>query len=133
MDLYGIGSAVEGCAVGYFRAARHTGRTNIMINCVRAGDTVVCLKSREAEQLRKVFKEMQVNVSVVTVPPSRNAVEEYCKGYRRSIVFDHEWIEAYYIKSIQDAHLAIDSMQKDFEPEDETHMQAISRMKFQHY
>ena len=57
MDAFGIGQAMEGTALTYFRASRQTGRTTSMIESLKDGDRVVFRTAGERDRVMRLLKE----------------------------------------------------------------------------
>jgi hypothetical protein len=134
MDQYGIGTAIEGCAVNYFAVSRQTGRTTQMIESLQDGDRVVCLTDKDAAWLRRRLREFEKNIDVISVPTKDANTILYNPPSKGRTVFDHDWIEKYYAEVIQGAQKRIDSLQRESSgfgaAHIETRMMANNRGKF---
>jgi hypothetical protein len=113
MDQFGIGTAIEGCAVNYFAVSRQTGRTTQMIESLQDGDRVVCLSDEKAAWLRRRLKEFEKDINVICVPTKEPRLIFEHKTSKGRTVFDHEWIEKYYAEVIQGAQKNIDLFQRE--------------------
>lgn len=113
MDLFGIGAGITGAARIYSHSARQTGRTAAMLDAAKDGDRILCLNNKEADRLRRLLRERKLDVEVVVVPtkdPSRAFDRGTPSG--RS-VFDHSWVEQYYMEAIEQARKDIDHLQTE--------------------
>lgn len=112
MDHFGIGQAMKGMACGYFSASRGTGRTTSLIESLKDGDRVVCLTSREADRLKRLCQERRLTVELMVVDP-KNPDMVFSKGRPQGrTIFDHSWVEQYYLLAIEAAALQIDHLQR---------------------
>jgi hypothetical protein len=134
MDQYGIGTAIEGCAVNYFAVSRQTGRTTQMIESLQDGDRVVCLRDKDAAWLRRRLREFEKDIEVVSISTKEvHKIFDIAPSKGRT-VFDHDWIENYYTEVIQGAQKQIDRFQRESSgfgaAHIETRMMANNRGKF---
>jgi hypothetical protein len=134
MDQYGIGTAIEGCAVNYFAVSRQTGRTTQMIESLQDGDRVVCLRGKDAAWLKRRLREFEKDIDVICVPTKEaNLIFDNPPSKGRT-VFDHDWIEKYYTEAIQRVQDSIDLLQRESSgfgaAHIETKLMIKNRMKF---
>lgn len=114
MDHFGIGSAVKGVVLTYFQTSRGTGRTVSLVESVKDGDRVIFSNTREAERVRRLCLERGVSVDCVVVNPNnptdifRHAPSP--NGTRT--LFDHSWVEQYYMQAIEHCQKGIEELQK---------------------
>ena len=99
MDLFGIGLAIQGMTEMYFRGARGAGRTISMIESVQDGDRIIFVKGDEARRVERLLKERNKDVACITIPPSKNPMEILGTSQGRT-VFDHSWVEEFYLRAI---------------------------------
>lgn len=112
MDAFGIGQAIKGMVLTYFSASRRTGRTTSLVESLKDGDRVVCLEPNEARRLRSLSAERRVKVNVVVIDSGR-ADEVFQHGTPEGrLIFDHSWVEAYYMRAIEQATREIDHLQR---------------------
>lgn len=135
MDHFGIGQAIRGVAMIYFRSSRQTGRTLSLIESVKDGDCVCFTNSREAERVKRMCKERGVVIDTIVVNPKEpHGVFERGTAQGR-MIFDHTWIEEYYLDAIGRAEKYIDSLQEQLsgygEPHRETKRRAEEISKWQ--
>lgn len=113
MDHFGIGSAIAGAISIYLRASRGTGRTTSLIESVKDGDRIVFLASREAERVKRLCKERDVEVECIVIDPkSPQRLFERSTSQGRTI-FDHSWVEQYYLNAINVAQQDIDRLERE--------------------
>jgi hypothetical protein len=99
-DMFGIGQAIRGAALVYFTSSRGSGRTISMVESVKDGDRLVFATAKEARRVDRLCKERNVRVECVVVPPS-NPQEVMGRGTAQGrTIFDHSWIEQYYLAGI---------------------------------
>ena len=94
----------------YFQSARRTGRTSLLIESLKDGDRVVCAALPEARRLQKLADARGVNVKFTVVEPSRPELLTASTG---RTVFDHSWVEQYYMASLKQCQSDIDTMQRN--------------------
>lgn len=108
MDLFGIGPAMTGTARIYFQSARHTGRTQALIEAVKDGDRICFTSEREARRVVRLIKERGINVDyIVADPKTPDSLFQKGTGQGRTIL-DHSWVEEYFLRGIE-------NMQKDID------------------
>lgn len=112
MDLFGIGLAMAGMARTYLQASRRSGRTTMLLDSLRAGDRVCCATRSDAEYLRRKCMQRKLDIEIIHVPPEnayRLLERERSKG---RTVFDHMWVEQFYLNAIHDCQQHIDGLQE---------------------
>ena len=137
MDHFGIGQAVKGAVKVYFMSARQTGRTSSLVESLKNGDTVVFANTREEKRVRNFCKERDIKINTIVTSP-KNPSEVFGKitvGKGRTI-FDHSWVEQYYMNAIERAQSEIDHFQRETSgfgmAHIETKMQAMEMRKWPH-
>jgi hypothetical protein len=111
MDHFGIGAAMQGIARIYFQSARKTGRTTSLVQSVKRGDRIVFTDSRQAEHVLRLCMERGVTVECIVVDP-RTPELVFGRGTPRGrTLFDHVWVEQYYLNAIEQAQRDIDNLQ----------------------
>jgi len=110
MDIFGIGSAIKGCAQIYFRGAIQTGRTTNMLEHLKSGDLVIFLDVYSAYdfKLKAAGKGIIIDVLKCDVHDV-DKIWNYGKLKGR-VVFDHCWLERYYIYKIESSTRALDKV-----------------------
>lgn len=107
MDNFGIGAAITASAEIYLRSARQSGRTTRLIENLKDGDRVVFKTHKEASFFSRRIKELGLKVDCVAVPTNNlSKLYERPRSSRRTL-FDHGWLEKYYMESIQ---ISIDNL-----------------------
>ena len=100
MDFFGIGSSVKGVITVFFEAARGTGRSTVLLGSLRDGDRVVFATAREAAHFQRSATDKGLEIQCVSIDPCH---PERLLDRLRSpgrIVFDHRWLEMYYLDGI---------------------------------
>ncbi|WP_333830988.1 hypothetical protein [Pararhodobacter sp.] len=131
MDHFGIGSGVAGAARVYFHSSCRTGRTTSLVDSLKTDDRVVFLSEREGRRVQALCKERGVSIEViVSAPqsPDRLFVRGSPTGDART-VFDHGWVEQFYLDAIERARLDIDLMQTNLSGRGATHRETERRAK----
>lgn len=134
MDAFGIGAAVRSAAAIYFRSARATGRTTAMLESLKDGDRIVFIDSREAERVRRLLEGARLKVECIVVPPAEpHRLFERGTSQGRTL-FDHSWVEQYYINALDRCELEIGHFQKQLsgwgQPHIETRMKAAEMARW---
>jgi len=103
MDFFGIGAAIKGAMKIYFQSARATGRTTWLIDNLRDGDRVIFHNSTEATRVEHLCRERGVKIkwSVMSFDDINKIL--HLKGSNKRLIFDHTWIERYYLRVIEKA------------------------------
>lgn len=121
MDHFGIGPAMQGIAHIYFRSARQTGRTTSLVESVKDGDRIIFANSAEANRVRRLCKERDVQVEcVVVAPETPERVFELGTPPGRTL-FDHSWVEQRYLVAIERVGNEIDYIEKQASGYGEAH------------
>jgi len=112
MDHFEIGQAMKGMARCYFQASRGTGRTTSLLDSLKDGDRVCCVSSQEAERLKRMLRERQVDAQAIAIDP--NTPERiFERGTPKGrTIFDESWVEQYYIRALERAAQDIDHLQR---------------------
>ena len=123
MDHFGIGSGVEGAARIYFQSGRRTGRTTSLVDSLKDGDRVVFLSEQEGRRVKSLCKDRGVNIEMIVSDPKspdRLFGRGSPSGDERTI-FDHSWVEQFYLEAIARAQRDIDHFQKELSGRGESH------------
>lgn len=127
MDHFGIGAALQAMASIYFRQSRLTGRTTSLVESVKDGDRIVFANSHEAERVRRLCREREVDVTCMVVDPSTpERLFEVGTSEGRTI-FDHGWVEQHYINAIEAARSQIDHLERQSSGYGEAHRETKRR------
>lgn len=115
MDFFGIGAAIEGAMRVYFASARQTGRTFSLVESLKNGDRVCFVNSQQAERVKKLCKEREIDIEYIIVDPHRpEDIFQYgsVSGDGRTI-FDHVWLEEFYLHVIEQVRLRVDYLERE--------------------
>lgn len=108
MDHFGIGTAMRAVTSVYFQTARRTGRTKSMVESLKNGDRVVFADRREANRISVLCRHSGLDVECIVVPPATCELLMECNQSRGRTLFDHSWVEQFYMDAIaraqQDIH-----------------------------
>lgn len=124
MDQFGIGAAVRGAAEIYFRSARRTGRTTMLVESLKTGDRVVFADAKEAQRVKGLCKERGVEIETLVVSVEHSPHNLFSRGSTPGdgrTVFDHSWVESWYARAIKEAAEHIDNMQNALSGYGEAH------------
>lgn len=121
MDHFGIGQAFAAMARTYSFSAMRSGRTTSLVESVKDGDRIVFSNPEEAHRVHRLCKERGVAVACIVVPPN-----EVHKLFERSTpqgrtIFDHTWVERFYMAAIERCSQEIDHLQKETSGYGEAH------------
>lgn len=134
MDHFGIGHAMQSMVRVYCQSARRSGRTTSLLESVKSGDRVVFINEAQASEFRRLCKERQVDVSCIVAPvnePDRLFQRPPSEG---RTLFDHVWIEEYYMTALERCAAEIDHLQRETSgfgaAHEETRRMALERSKW---
>ncbi|WP_378952241.1 hypothetical protein [Mesorhizobium sp. ANAO-SY3R2] len=108
----------------YILSSRRTGKTTRMIANLKDGDQVVTLHQKEADRLRRIFKERKLDVRVITIAepqPHEVLTRVSTASGRGRTHFDHSWVEAFFSRAIDNAAKDFDSLVSAVTGWQETH------------
>lgn len=113
MDSFGIGQAMKGMAHVYFQSARQTGRTTALVESLKDGDRVIFTNSKEADRVKDLCREFGKTIDTMVVDPKdpRRVFERGTPQGRT--VFDHSWVEQFYLSAIDECQKDIDHLQRE--------------------
>lgn len=132
MDHFGIGAALLGAARAYFSGARQSGRTTSLVESVREGDRVVCANVQTAEQLRRLLRARDLAVEVVMIPVGEPERLFHLGTSAGRTLFDHVWIEDYYLAELQRAAATVDELQRQASGFGTPHVQTREQARIEH-
>jgi hypothetical protein len=115
MDHFGTGLGVAGVAKVYFQSSRRSGRTKSLVDSLKSGDRVVFLSEKEGRRVNSLCKERGVEIEMIVCDPrspDRLFGRSSPTGDARTI-FDHGWVEQFYMDAITSAQRDIDHFQKE--------------------
>ena len=113
MDNFGIGAALKAVANIYFMSARKSGRTTAMIDGLKNGDQVIFSNAQEAYRVQRLCREKGIDVKCISVEPHKFHAAGKFYNARGRTIFDHSWIEQYYLKTLYAVESEIDWLQKE--------------------
>ena len=121
MDHFGIGAAVDGAVQIYLQSARRTGRTTSLVESVKDGDRIIFADSREADRVKRLCLERGIEVDCIVIDP-RNPERLFEHGTPQGrAVFDHSWVEQYYLEAVSRAKSDIDHFERQASGYGEAH------------
>lgn len=113
MDIYGIGSSLEGFAHGFLNSPSTKNCELLIVRALKSGDVVVCAYAKDRSRYVSLILENGISgVDVVLCDPAK--INDFvCRGQNGKGVyyFDRGFIESYYRISIQRAHRDLDDLQ----------------------
>ena len=114
MDRFGIGTAIRGMVNSYFGYARQTGRTTLLVESAKNGDRIIFADMREAERVRQLCAERNINVECIVVEPNKPDLMSIGGASRvHRTLFDHGWIERRYKQAIERIRYEIDYIERN--------------------
>ncbi|MGD2065586.1 MAG: hypothetical protein PVI43_00265 [Candidatus Bathyarchaeota archaeon] len=123
MDIFGIAQAMKGMAYTYFQSARRTGRTVAMVEALKEGDRVAFADHVEAKRVQNMCRERGFEIETVVIDP-RQPDKVFERGTAQGrFVFDHSWVEQYYLRAIQQAGEEITYFQNQCSGFGEAHLE----------
>lgn len=127
MDHFGIGAALLGVMRVYFQTSRATGRTTSLVESLKTGDRVVFADVREAKRVQRMCLERGQTVDCITVEPSRLHTL-YERGIPQGrLLFDHTWLEQFYLEALTECTKRIDHIQREGSGFGEAHLETRRR------
>ena len=101
MDFFGIGQAIRCVVQVYFMGARATGRTQSMVESLRDGDRVWFAKSKEANRVKRICKDRNLDVECLVCNPSYlERIFEHGTAKGR-VIIDHGFVETMYMQMLE--------------------------------
>lgn len=127
MDHFGIGAAMKAMALNYTCSARRSGRTTSLVESVKAGDRIVFADRREAERVERLCLERGVKVECIVLDPRDPGQLMGRKQPEGRSIFDHSWVEKYYMQTIEHACNVIDRLERETSGFGEAHRETRRR------
>ena len=116
MDIYGVSLGIRACTNIYFETVRQSGRTTHMVSSVERGDLVIIhtnVNDRDIYDLLAKRGIQGVDVAkACSLDEIRKLTQNQGKKYRR-VHLDHSFVDAYYLKAIEDTGKNLESLMKD--------------------
>lgn len=113
MDHFGIGAAVEGAVRIYTHSARRTGRTTSLVESLKDGDRVVFVNRKEADHTNRLCLERGVKIECLVIDPKNPRLAFDHGTSQGRTLFDHSWVEQFYLRTIEQAREDIDYFQRE--------------------
>jgi len=133
MDHFGIGNAVRASALSYFQGASRSGRTTSLIESVKDGDRILFKNQREANRVSSLLRDrnpsLQVQCIVLDPKESSRIFELGSLPGEGRTLFDHGWVEQYYLDAINNAIKSIDSLQRETSRYGEAHRETKRKIE----
>ena len=93
--------------------ASRTGRTTALVESLTNGDCVVCLSDRNARDIQRLSSLRNITVNTMVTPQYDPAAARKLGGQQRRVIFDHAWLEAFYLDAIEHAERTIERIEQD--------------------
>lgn len=113
MDHFGIGVAIHSMACAYSSSARQSGRTTRLVESAKDGDRIVFCNVREAKRVETLCRARGVKVDCIVIPIHEPFRVRDRKPSEGRTIFDHTWVEQYYVATIANAQKEIDFWQRE--------------------
>lgn len=113
MDHFGIGAAMKAMTLNYTYSARRTGRTTSLVESMKDGDRIVFAERREAERVERLCLERGVKVECIVIDPRDPGRVMERKQPEGRTIFDHSWVEHYYMHAIERAGDTLDRLERE--------------------
>lgn len=114
-DFFGISDGVIGAVNILMRAGRGVGRTKSLIENLKSGDRVVCHDPQETKRISNILRQEGIDdVTVITCTGDKlDRLREHPRPEGR-LIFDHTWVERFYLDRIADAQREFEFIQNEF-------------------
>lgn len=130
-DLYGIGNMLQTVLNIYFLGMRHNGKTTKMLKSLNKEDIVVFDNSGIAKLTQKYARELEIDIQYIVIDPWKpEQIGEKLGGRPRhgKIVFDHNFVEKFYIVAVERAKNDLSFLTKTFSmPDIEKDVEEVER------
>lgn len=114
---------------------RRSGKSTELLHSLKTGDRVIFTNSKEARRIQSLANELGVEIETQVVSPSQPYKLRYLGTPKGNLVFDHSWVEQFYMSAIESAQQDIDYFQRELSgygmAHVETRMAAKERAKWQ--
>ena len=133
MDYFGIGNAIKATISMYRVASRQTGRTLMMVNSLKPGDRIIFTNHEEANRVKNLCHERGVsNIRFKVCDPCHPEMLFNQGTSQGRTIFDHTWIEEYYVQAIERIEREINSLQEQLSGYGEAHIKTKLAVKEYH-
>lgn len=136
MDFFGIGAMLKGAMRIATHAARGTGRTTSLLENIKDGDRVVFEHPLAARDFDLECKKRGLKVEVLSVSTKSPQTLFQCAPLtgKGRLIFDHSWVEAYHMQSLEYSIKEIAQMEFEFSGRDaqdrKTHYNSFQQAKW---
>lgn len=114
MDKFNYAKKIKSDIYSVCIKSRRTGRTMEMINSLKNGDVVVFSSNAEAERVEYLIKKRNINIKSIVINPKNSAkLYETQAGNNRRFIFDHSWVEEYFLNAVDKCEKEISYWQSD--------------------
>lgn len=127
MDHFGIGAAVQGALRILAVSARRTGRSTSLLDSLRDGDRIVFLDAAESQRMARLARERKLQVECIVLPVDCAEGLFHRPPSDGRTLFDHSWVEAFYMRAIDQCEKQIDHLQRESSGYGSAHIE--TRMK----
>jgi len=119
-DPWGVGEALQMSMRMYTHSKRATGRSSLLFEALKDGDTVVVCTRQHGDQIKRECKKREIEVTILSQEPNRgigHALSEISRRYNMlgNLYFDHTWFEALHLYQIQDTMSLMGSFMGDMQ------------------
>lgn len=122
-DFFNIGSAIKGAIHILYQSMRCSGRTTNLVKSLKCGDRVVCLNNKDANLLKGKLKDFGVDGVEILVRNPRDLNLNGVGTAQGRTVFDHRFVEEWYLDAIEDAGSVLHRFEQDLSGFDERHIE----------
>lgn len=114
-DYFGIGAGIKGAIRVFMTCARGTGRSEALVSSLKKGDMVVCHNPQETKRLVNICRDRKIEgVKIITCTKDKlHYLHQHPRPEGR-LIFDHSWIESFYINAIEGAERDLGYIAKQF-------------------
>lgn len=136
MDFFGIEAGVRAALGMYFAASRATDRSTTLLSSLKDGDRVIFASEQERRRFAGMARDRELKIDCVVIDPKAYVDEAIHRlgTSRGRTIFDHSWIEIYYIDALRSASQDIDRFQERLsgwgEAHERTRLQAREIARF---
>ena len=105
----------------YFQSARRSGRTTMMLDSLKDGDRVIFNDPRERDRVKRMCRDRKLNVECLVITHNDPSMVFKRPTPVGRVMFDHQWVEDFYMKAIERAEKDIDFFQRESSGFSEAH------------
>ena len=97
----------------YSQSARQTGRTTALVEGAKEGDRFLFATHKEAERVNRLCLQKGVKVECIAINPKWTSTLAERGRSRGRTIFDHSWVEQYYLNAMSRCEADIDFIQRE--------------------